>query len=451
MKKEIVDHYHSLLSDSVASETYGLMESMLKERKLFFGGRPLCIVLRPHFYTEQQFQYLKTETEVILGAFAKTHKAAMADSNVRAFFHMEPWEEEMIHVERSAQVPWSTSRLDSFYSLDHNTLSFIEYNAETPAGMAYEDVLAETFLDLPIMKKFQEKYAVKPFRVRGRLLDALLETYADWLGSRPAQKPQIAIVDWEDVPTKNEHRLCKEWFARHGVASELVDPLNLEYRNGKLYADDFRVDLIYKRVLGQELFQRMGSDNPIFRALRDRAVCISNSFQALILYKKSSLAFLSDEANHPLFTANEIRAIGEHIPWTRKVENRKTYYNNSTIDLMEFIEQNRARLVLKPNDSYGGKGVVLGWEASPENWANALDAAQNEPYVVQEKVNIASEQFPFFADGKMNLHKLYVDADPFIFMGKSAHGVLTRLSSEALLNVTAGTGSAVPSFLVSPK
>ena len=360
MKKEAVDYFHSLLNEKVAGETYAAMESLLKERKLFFGGRPLCVVLRPHFYTPDQFAYLKKETEIIFGAFSKAHNAAMEQPQLRADFFLEPWEEEMLHVQKGSQIPWTTSRLDSFYSLDHNTLQFIEYNAETPAGMAYEDVLAETFLDLPVMKSFQQKYSVQPLKVRHQLLDALMQTYSDWLGGVTSEKPQIAIVDWEDVPTRNEHHLCNEWFGSHGVRSILSSPERLVYQDGHLWDGDFRVDLIYKRVLGQELFQKMGRNDAIFRAVRDGAVCISNSFQALLLYKKSSLAFLSDEAHHHLFNPEEMRGINEHIPWTRVVADRNTYYNNSTINLLDFINAEKDRLVLKPNDSYGGKGCRFG-------------------------------------------------------------------------------------------
>src|SRR5262249_42405594 len=148
----------------------------------------------------------------------------------------------------------------------------------------------------------------------------------------------IAIVDWDDVPTKNEHRLCQEWFESHGCPTILTDPHNLEYRNGTLRANNFRVDLIYKRVLGSELYERMGAQNPIFQALRDHAVCLSNTFQALLLYKKSSLAFLSDETNHHLFSAEENVAIARHIPWTRIVSDRQSYYKGNTIDLLTLIE-----------------------------------------------------------------------------------------------------------------
>ena len=116
--------------------------------------------------------------------------------------------------------------------------------------------------------------------------------------------------------------------------------------------------------------------------------------------------------------------------------------------MLEVIANNRESLVLKPNDAYGGKGVVLGWDVNQEVWEQAIQTALTEPYVVQEKVNIASEYFPYFAEGHLRKNKLFVDADPFIFMGSVTHGVLTRLSSAALLNVTAGHGSTVPSFIV---
>ena len=450
MTQEATEYYHSLLDDTLAAETYGQLKTLLKERKLFFGDRPLCTVLRPHLYTPQQFRYLKRETEVILQAFGKVQQAGMSDPRIRENFYLEPWEEEVIHFDEGIQVPWSTSRLDSFYSLEDDTLQFIEYNAETPAGMAYEDVLAESFLDLPLMKQFQLRYRAKPLAVRGHLLDALVATYEQWLGHKPQHMPQVAIVDWEDVPTRNEHRLCEEWFNRHGVRSILAEPRELEYRDGKLWHNEFRVDLIYKRVLGKELYERMGLGNPIFRALRDHAVCVSNSFQALMLYKKCSLAFLSDEENQHLFTDEEKRVIAEHIPWTRIVRDRNTYYNGNTIDLLTLLSSHRENFVIKPNDAYGGKGVILGWDVSDDVWQKAIREALNQPSVAQEKVNIASEVFPSYADGSLQMNRLFVDADPFIFMGTAVHGVLTRLSSAALLNVTAGHGSTIPSFVVEP-
>jgi len=43
------------------------------------------------------------------------------------------------------------------------------------------------------------------------------------------------------------------------------------------------------------------------------------------------------------------------------------------------------------------------------------------------------------------------DTAPFVFEGQFVNGCLTRLSTEVLVNVTAGGGSTVPSFIVSDR
>jgi hypothetical protein len=44
-----------------------------------------------------------------------------------------------------------------------------------------------------------------------------------------------------------------------------------------------------------------------------------------------------------------------------------------------------------------------------------------------------------------------IDTAPFVTYGAAVDGVLTRLSTAALLNVTAGGGSQVPNFVVAPR
>src|SRR5581483_10372828 len=119
-----------------------------------------------------------------------------------------------------------------------------------------------------------------------------------------------------------------------------------------------------------ELVERGGHgiDHPILRAVRDRKLCMVNPPSCKILHKKASLAVLHDERNESLFDANEKEAINASIPWTRVVEERMTTHDGTSIDLLPFIASHRDQLVLKPNDEYGGKGIVLGWEATDDEW-----------------------------------------------------------------------------------
>ncbi len=104
--------------------------------------------------------------------------------------------------------------------------------------------------------------------------------------------------------------------------------------------------------------------------------------------------------------------------------------------------------MLKPNDDYGGRGIVLGWQTNTGGWEKAVEEALTHPYVVQERVPIPEEPYPSIVDGRLKIFDRMLDTAPFIFYGDYVDGCLTRLSTDPLLNVSAGGGSSVPTFLV---
>ena len=201
-------------------------------------------------------------------------------------------------------------------------------------------------------------------------------------------------------------------------------------------------------MLISELVEREGLASPVLRAVRDGAVCMVNPFRCKLLHKKASLAVLSDERNARLFSDDECGVIAAHVPWTRRVEDRQTQYRGRMVDLLPLIHHERERFVLKANDEYGGKGIFLGWETAPDEWARTIRRALDEPFVVQERVALSSEPYAGMVDGRVQMIDRLLDTAPFIVDGDYVAGCLTRLSTEALLNVTAGGGSTVPTLLV---
>jgi uncharacterized circularly permuted ATP-grasp superfamily protein len=342
-----------------------------------------------------------------------------------------------------------TSRLDAFFVDEGKGLRFTEYNAETPAGAAYNDALTGVFEAMPVMREFQRHHALRPLPARAGVLRSLLGAFAEWSGTR--SRPRIAILDWREVPTFSEFLLFERYFASQGLECRIVDPREVEYAGGVLRAGDFEISLIYKRVLIHELVERCGIDGPVIRAVRDRAACMVNPFSCKLLHKKASLAVLSDECNAGLFGAEEREAIESHIPWTRVVEDRHTIFEGKTVDLPEFIRAHRERLVLKPNDEYGGKGIVLGWEATDAEWEAGLAAAEKEPYIVQDRITLPAEAYPSVVDGELRIFDRMLDTAPFAVDGAYVEGCMTRLGTAALLNVTAGGGSNVPTYVIEPR
>jgi len=445
MLRDGIDEYHGLLTNDLATESQGQLDAQLRDRGLFFGDRPLCSVLRPRFLSPSQYRFLQQRAAVVLRAFRKAHRAALADDTVLAQFRLADWERTLAHVDAGFRDASPVSRLDAFFVAEAGGLRFTEYNAETPAGGAYNDVLTEVFFGLPIMREFMRTWDLRPLPARHDVLHALLDAYAQWSGTRNV--PRIAIVDWSDVPTRSEFLLFQDYFARQGVDCIIVDPREVTYDGKRLRSAHGDIDLVYKRVLLTELVEREGLDHAVLRAVRDRAVCMVNPPSCKILHKKASLAVLHDERNAALFDADESQAIAASIPWTRVVEERRTIHEGQEVDLLPFIEEHRDQLVLKPNDEYGGKGIVLGWEADSDTWATTIKTALAEPYIVQQRIALPTEPYPSVVDGCVVFPERMVDTAPYVAYGDHVDGCLTRLATAALLNVTAGGGSQTPTFI----
>jgi glutathionylspermidine synthase len=443
--RDAIDAYHGLLTDELAGESGAQLDDQLRARGLFFGDRPLCSVLRPRFFTPAQWRTLSTRSATVLRAFRKAHRAALADDTVLDQFRLTDWERSLVHVDPGFRDASPVSRLDAFF-VGADGIQFTEYNAETPAGGAYNDALAEMFFAMPVMRQFVKDWEVRALPGRHNVLQALLDCWEQFSGG--TSKPRIAIVDWEEVPTQSEFRLYQDYFRRQGYECSIVTPQSCEFSSGVLRHEGATIDVIYKRVLLHELVERGGLDHPILQAVRARKVCMVNPPSCKILHKKASLAVLSDERNAGLFAPEELREIEATIPWTRVVEARHTVHAGAEIDLLEHVAGHKDQLVLKPNDEYGGKGIVLGWEVSDADWRGSIETALAEPYIVQQRIALPKEPYPSLVNGRVEFAERMVDTAPFVAGGDYLDGCLSRLGTAALLNVTAGGGSQTPSFVV---
>jgi uncharacterized circularly permuted ATP-grasp superfamily protein len=434
--------YDGLLEDAslAAASAEHLREGQVR-RRLTFGDRPLSIALRPNLLTRERDARSAAAARAVHGALATLERALLADPDLRAQLDLEPEEERLALVDPGCRSSSPSSRLDSFFA---GEVRYVEYNAESPAGMAYEDNLAEVFAELPVLRAFRKRFRVRAVPVRRRQLDSMLRALSQW---RAGEDPVVAIVDWQGLPTATEFELFQAFFQSRGVPAVICDPRELELRRGRLHAAGRPVNLVYRRVLTSELLARRDEVRGLLDAYVQGAACVVNTFRAKLLHKKMSLALLSDERRASLYTPIQRRAIERHVPWTRRVEDGRTTRRGRPVpDLLAHCASRRDGLVLKPNDDYGGRGVVLGWTVGQAEWEQALHVAATRTYVVQEAVEVPRQPFPVALDG-VRMLDLAIDMDPYLFDGRPA-GCLTRLSSSALLNVTAGAGSIVPTYVV---
>jgi hypothetical protein len=450
MLLDAVSRYHDLLrDDSIAESSRLMLDEGLEQSKLIFGGRRLSPYLRPHFVTEQDFARIVRVCETVWSAIQKVKDAAIDDPTIVDDLGVTEVERELIRIDPGYRAVSPTARLDSF--LTEAAYSFVELNGESPAGIAYVDAAYEIFSRLPVMKKFGENYNVRPLYGRRYMLEVLLDSYEEFLGRKPDSVPQIAIVDLKGMPTQKEFELFKEFFEAEGYPSLICSPDELEFDNGSLHVGDFRIDIVYKRLLVNEYLPIMQEQPALLDAYRAGAICMVNSFRSKLIHKKALFAVLTDERRARLFSSAEREAIRKHVPWTRLVRSEKSDYFGKEIDLVEYIKANRDKLVLKPNDDYGGHGITIGWNSYEADWHAALESAlANGDYLAQERVPTAREMFPALKDdGTIEFAEQLVDLDPLLFNGK-VRSAFTRLSSTELANVSSG-GGMVPTFIISER
>ena len=440
--------WHGLLrtNGTDSPEACHVLAESMRARGLTFGDRIHCPFLRPFFLSAADEARIRTASETIAALGERVARVAMEMPGLFDALGVTEAEEKLIRIEPGYGTASTASRLDAFLLPD--SLRFAEYNAESPAGPAYTERLCELFDELSVMSRFKRTHAVRFHRTIRGLLDALSASYAEWGGRR--SPPSMAIVDWREVPTWSEFEIIRDAFVAAGVPTLVCDPRDLTFERGKLFAHGREIDLVYRRVLLNDIVARPTECAPLIAAYEKHAVCVANTFRCKLPHKKAFFAVLTDPAYGTLFSDSERAVIHAHVPWTRLVGDTETERAGRRTSLLDIARRDRDELVLKPNDEYGGKGVVLGWEASVAQWDAALQTALQDPpgsWIVQERIAVRREVFPQFDEsGRVQMRDMLVDLAPYLFRGKFG-GYLARLSATGLANVTSG-GGQVPPFVV---
>lgn len=442
-RREAVSFYHQLLEKTDLAQYGNGLQDQLRERGVMFGERLVCPFLRPSFVTREQMDLIRRAVSGVVEAMLVLAPTIVRSETLQRFLGLTDDERRLMEVDPGYPELSTTSRLDSF--LIGGTLNFVEYNAECPAGIGYGDVMMDTFLQSSVMKRFVKEYPCQPMFCSDRLLRSLLEAYAKWGGT---EAPTLAVIDFDGLPTRHEFEILRRFFVSRGFKALVADPHKLEYKDGYLRHEGTPIHLVYRRLLTNEYLERFNLTHPIFEAYRDHKVCLVNSFRSKFLHKKAIFALLTDPTLQGAMTAEQKRAVAEHVPWTRMLADTKsTGPQGEPIDLLGYARKYRDQMVLKPNDLYGGKGIWVGWEATATEWDGHLhEALTTGDYLLQKRVEIAREHYPVWDGNNVSWGEYAVDLDPYVFDAK-AEGILTRLSASSLCNVTAG-GGVVPCFIL---
>jgi uncharacterized circularly permuted ATP-grasp superfamily protein len=441
---QAIAEYHRLLEadpGAALAQWEGLREAFARGG-VTFDGQPMPTLMRPQLVARGDWDMLRAASVRLLELAARVARAAFEGDTRRLCEFLGTPEPEVRWVSLDPGLPdVALSRLDAFLTDDGPR--FIEINSDAPAGFGYGDRMARIFEEMPLFREFRRRVPVRYLSSEEGLARAVLAP-GKARGGNGA--PLVAIVDWADVKTRADQEILREALAARGARCVLADPRAMEVRGGRLWTPSEPVDVVYRRAVLSELVDRADDVKAFFRAYRENLCPFVNSFRCRLSEDKAFFALLTDEAFSSLMSAEEATFVSRLVPWTRKVEERRTRKDGREVDLVPFVLRERQDLVLKPAHAYGGKSVYVGPETPPAEWEAVVQAALGKPWVVQERVTIPEEPFPTFEGGSLGFAPLKVNTNPFYVVGEEA-GAVTRASRSSVINVSAGGGS-IPTFVV---
>jgi hypothetical protein len=186
---------------------------------------------------------------------------------------------------------------------------------------------------------------------------------------------------------------------RLGLTAVMAHVEDLDPTADGLYVSGHRVGLIYRFFLpdpgNAEHMAQLARLGPV---LRSGAVHTLTSLRGEILNTKATIAVLSDERFTDRLRPSLAAALQAALPWTRLMRERHTRWRGERIDLVPWVERNRAALVLKPCLGSLGRAVAIGRETTPAAWADliGLTLAGPESWVVQQLITPDHQPVSYF-------------------------------------------------------
>ncbi len=449
-RRTIIDHVNNLkLQHLVELSKLGdrcvdieaEIRDWLVEHDVVFDGRPIPFVLMPHFVSPGQVRRVRRAVECLCTVLDRFCDAYPTDERLQAELALPTLEDSLIRVDPGYARPLRICRLDAF--LSGYEVKFLEFNADSPAGIGYTDVLYAGLRRAIALPRVETEFDTAYSPMLPVLIETLLDAYAQRRSTRPdlPERPRLALIDRVGSPSVPEFRIACAAAGESGIEALCATTEDLAYDGSVLRVGGDAVHLVYRRVLIDDL-----EEGDLTAAARDGSVCVVNPARARVANNKKLFALLDDSRFSHLVTRSEAEVISETIPWSRILRPGRVTYGQWVVDLLEFVSDNRQRLVLKPASEYGGHGVSLGIETDQSEWDRIIiDHAELGDFVVQEYVPVPEEMFPTVENGHVQMRLKRFNINPFGIGGQYA-GMITRISDRAVINVSAG-GGLLPSVV----
>lgn len=422
--------------ESLYYEDYKKAKDKVAKSNAKYKGKAVPFLYQPMFFTEEDIDSFNRIGKLVMSIGNKVTKRYIECEEYRKMFKYSKLLEELILVDPGYDVNIPISRFDMFYD-GRDSFKFIEINTDGSSGMNEDNIFSRIMLEAKSMEPMKEKHGIEYFELIDSWVEESLNIYDGF--KNKLDKPNIGIVDFTETGITAEFETFKDAYIKKGYNTEIIDPRDLKYIDGKLFYEDMRIDLIYRRIVTVEFIEKAEEIPDLVRAYKDGAVCMIGSIRSQIMHNKIIFKVLHHNETLAFLTEEEKTFIKAHIPYTGEFAGDRFFFQQ--------VKEDKDRYIIKPMDSFASQGVSAGIDFSQIEWEKVIKKCWNKDYLFQEFMEPSTRPFIQFDEkGNLDTQDFNMNIGVYMYDGKFK-GVYTRISRQNIIFGREGYYS-IPNLLV---
>ncbi len=402
---------------------YMKLKEEIKDSTAIYKGKPVPFLYHPMFFTGEDIKNFNDIGETLISISNKVTDKYLESSKFREKFGYAKELEELILIDQGYDINVPMGRFDLFYK-DKDNFKFCELNTDGSSAMNEDNEVARLLLESEAMKDFGSKYKLENLELINKWVDDIVGIYGNWNQSEN-KIPNIAIVDFIESGTSEEFKVFKKAFEDKGYKAIIVDPRSLTYRDGSLFSDDFKIDLVYRRIVTFELLDKIDEIPDFIQAYKEGAFCSVGSIRSQIMHNKIIFKILHDKETLELLSPKEREFVEKHIPYTGLFTGSQ--------EVFERVLNYKDRYIMKPLDLNMSRGVYAGRDLTQEEWRSKLKESFNKDYLYQEFFTPFQRDYVVFNDEDISIEKFGSIVGLFMYNERFA-GLYTRVGKESIIS-----------------
>ena len=368
-------------------------EKLLNNRKEYgatYKEEEIPTLYDAYFYSQEDYKLYDDMIDTFMSIVEKVTKEYVENESYRKLFALDPLTEKLILKDPGYNISTPIARFDVMYD-GREDYKFCELNTDGSSAMLEDKSLADLMKETKAIEKLKEKYVIDHIDLLESLVDSIEVLY--YKTKKTKEKINIAIVDIVEFDNI-EFKTIQKLFEKKGHRCKIANLKDLERKDGGLYIDDMKIDLVYRRLVTSDLIENKDIGKNLIDAYLNDEVMTIGSFRSTLFYTKDIFRILRLKESQKILSEKENEFIKKHIPYTEKFDYQKD---------KEKILEEKDKYILKPIQGYASHGIYVGKEHDKKEFEKILDQIKDKDYIYQEYYTVKPIKFIKMEDDKAKL------------------------------------------------